>query len=184
MTDSTVGTGNKTGDQETNGGTPDGTDSQGKVDISTLPAAVQEYINSLRTEAKDNRLAKEDLETKVKDLEEEVETAQAASRTMSENAEKAQRALIIRDLRDTYGLDKNAEKFLTAQSEEELKEQAEALSAFATPQKKDDDKDGQDGAGGDQNSGGLTRVTDPAQTAEEKVDPDAERVQAFFGGLS
>ena len=182
MTDSTVGTGNKTGDQETNGGKPDGTDSQGKVDISTLPAAVQEYIRNLRQEAKEHREAKEDLETKVKDLEEEVETAQTASRTMSENAEKAQRALIIRDLRDTYGLDKNAEKFLTAESEEELKEQAEALSAFAAPQKKTDD--GPDGAGGDQNSGGMSRVTDPAQTAEEKVDPDQARVEAFFGGLS
>lgn len=182
MTDSTVGTGDKTGDQETNGGKPTGTDSQGKVDISTLPTAVQEYIRNLRQEAKEHREAKEALEGKVTELTEEVETAQAASRTMSENAEKAQRALIIRDLRDTYGLDKNAEKFLTAQSEEELKEQAEALSAFAAPQKKTDD--GPDGAGGGQNSGGMSRVTDPAQTAEEKVDPDQARVEAFFGGLS
>ena len=177
MTGTTVDAGQKpddTGDKP-----PAGTDSQGKVDLSTLPTAVQDYIKDLRKESEGYRTAKDAAETKVAELAEEVETAQAASRTMSENAEKAQRALTIRDLRETYGLDKKAEKFLTAQTDEELKEQAEALSAFASPPKNDDDN------GGDKPpAGGVTRVTDPAQTAEEKVDPDAERVQAFFGGLS
>lgn len=153
----------------------------GKTDLATLPADVRELIQNLRAEAKEHREAKEALDAKVTELTEEVETAQAASRTMSENAEKAQRALTIRDLRETYGLDQKAEKFLTAETEEELKEQAEALSAFASPPKNDDDDDN----GGDKPpAGGVTRVTDPAQTAEQKTDPDAERVEAFFGGMS
>lgn len=160
---------------------PAGTDSQGKVELSTLPTVVQEYIKGLRKEAEGNRTAKEAAEAKVKELEDEVETAQTASRTMSENAQKATRALLIRDLRETYGLDQKAEKFLTAESEEELKDQAEALSAFATPVEKNDTGDTPpEGT----TSVGMVRATDPAQTAESKVDPDQERVDAFFGGLA
>lgn len=170
MTDSTVNAGDKP---------PAGTDSQGKVDLSTLPTAVQDYIKDLRKESEGYRTAKDAAETKVQELTDEVEAAQAASRTMSENAEKAQRALTIRDLRETYGLDAKAEKFLTAQTDEELKEQAEALRAFASPPKTNDDDDGDKPP-----AGGVTRVTDPAQTAGEKADPDAERVEAFFGGMA
>ena len=176
-------TGAEAGGQASNGTAQDqGQASQskdGKTDLATLPADVRDLIQNLRAEAKEHREAKEALESKVTELTEEVETAQAASRTMSENAEKAQRALTIRDLRETYGLDQKAEKFLTAQTDEELKEQAEALSAFASPPKNDDDN------GGDKPpAGGVTRVTDPAQTADQKTDPDAERVEAFFGGMS
>ena len=147
-----------------------------KTDLATLPADVQELIRNLRAEAKTHREAKEAAELKVTELTEEVETAQTASRTMSENAEKYQRALTVRDLREEFGLDQKAEKFLTGSTDEELREQAEALSTFATPPKTtttDDTKPPE----------GMTRVTDPAQAAEATKDPDAERVEAFFSGL-
>lgn len=147
-----------------------------KTDLATLPADVQTLIRELREEAKGYRLEKETLETKVGELTDEVETAQAASRELSETAAKAQRAITLRSLRDEYGLDEKAEKFLTAETEEELKEQAEALSAFATPVKKDDDQ----GTAG--TAGGGLRVTDPAQQGVETVDEDAARASAFFGG--
>lgn len=148
----------------------------GKTDLATLPADVQELIRNLRAEAKDHRLAKEEAESKVQELTDNLEAAQAASNLMSEEAEKAARALTIRNLRDKFGLDDKAEKFLTGATDEELEEQAEALSAFATPQKNDDDQ----GTGG--NAGGLQRTTDPAQQGQEAVDEDAARAAAFFGG--
>ena len=146
----------------------------GKTDVATLPADVQKLIRDLRKEAKGYRLEKETLETKVTELTEEVETAQTASREMSESAAKAARALTLRNLRDEYGLDEKAEKFLTGTTDEELKEQAEALSAFATPPKRDEGTD----AG---TTGGGLRPTDPAQQGTEAVDEDAARAQAFFG---
>lgn len=179
MTGTTVTEGQTSGGTaQDQGKTPQSTD--GKTDLATLPADVRELIQNLRAEAKDHRTAKETLEGQLKDLEEERDTAQAASRAMSENAEKAQRALTIRELRETYGLDQKAEKFLTASTEEELKEQAEALSAFATPPKTTDQEKPPEGTP----AGGMTRVTDPAQTAGATTDPDQERVDAFFGGLA
>lgn len=148
-----------------------------KTDLATLPADVQTLIRELREEAKGYRLEKESLETKVGELTDEVETAQAASRDLSETAAKAQRAITLRTLRDEYGLDAKAEKFLTAETEEELKEQAEALSAFVIPAKKDADQEKNAGTAG----GGL-RPTDPAQQGAETVDGDAARAAAFFGG--
>lgn len=169
-----------TGTAQTNGQASGGQTTDGKTDLATLPADVQELIRNLRAEAKDHREAKETADGRIKELEDEVETAQTASRAVSEDAAKAKRALTIREIRDTYGLDQKAEKFLTAETEEELKEQAEALSAFATPSKTGDQEKPQEG----QNSGGMIRVTDPAQQAGATVDPDQERVDAFFGGLS
>lgn len=177
MTGTTVDAGQTSGDS-TQGQGQTSQSKDGKTEITSLPADIQDLIRDLRAEAKENREAKENADSRIKELEDEVETAQTASRTMSENAEKAQRALTIRDLRETYGLDAKAEKFLTAQTDEELKEQAEALSAFASPPKKNDDD------GDKPPAGGVTRVTDPAQTAGEKTDPDAERVEAFFGGMA
>lgn len=163
-----------TGTAQDQGQTPQST-KDGKTDLATLPADVQELIRNLRAEAKDHRLAKEEAESKVQELTDNLEAAQAASSLMSEEAEKAARALTIRNLRDKFGLDDKAEKFLTGTTDEELEEQAEALSAFATPQKNDDQ-----GTGG--NAGGLQRTTDPAQQGQEAVDEDAARAAAFFGG--
>lgn len=153
----------------------------GKTDLATLPADVQNLITSLRAEAKGHREAKETAESRVKELEGEVETAQAASRTLSEEAQKASRALTLRNLRDKFGLDEKAEKFLTAETAEELEAQAEALSTFVKPPENNGtgDQGQNDGQG---TGGGARRVTDPAQQGQETVDEDAARAQAFFAG--
>lgn len=156
-------------------GTP-GVDAQGKVDLATLPAPVQSYIRELREESKGHRLAHEAAESKIQELTEDLEAAQTASTLMSENAEKATRALTLRNLRDKYGLDDRAERFLTGKTEEELEEQAKELSTFVTPPKNDDGKDP-----GGTPAGGLQRTTDPAQQGTETVDEDAARAAAFFG---
>lgn len=161
------------------GKTPEGTGTSktdGKTDLATLPADIQTLISDLREEAKGYRIEKENLETKVTELTEDVETAQAASRELSEKVETSDRALTIRDLRETYSLDKRAEKFLTGKTPEELEEQAKELSTFVTPPKTtttDEDSTG--------SAGGLQRETDPAQQGAESVDEDAARVTAFFG---
>lgn len=175
-------TGTETGGQTSTGTSQ--TDTQtgpvtkdGKTDLATLPADVQTLIHNLREEAKENRLAKEAAETKVQGLTDDLEAAQAASRLMSEESEKATRALTLRELREEYGLDKKAEKFLTGKTPEELKEQAEALSTFVKPPENNEGTE----TGGD-TGGGTGRQTDPAQQGQETLDEDAARVQAFFGG--
>ena len=146
----------------------------GKTDLSTLPEDVKVYIQSLRDEAKGYRTERDDARKSLEDMTAERDEAQAANRDLSESASKASRALTLRSLRDEFDLDEKAEKFLTATSEEELREQAEALAAFTT-NKREGAESGQE----EKSSGGARHV-DPAQEGQGQVDEDQVRAEAFF----
>ena len=154
----------------------------GKTDLSTLPDDVQKMIRDLRDEAKGYRTERDEVKRSLETMTTERDEAQAANRDLSEEAGKATRALTLRSLRDEFGLDDKAEKFLTATDDEELREQAEALAAFRSPSNDDGAKNGQGDNGGGSNSSGARHV-DPAQGGQGRVDEDAERADAFFGGI-